>query len=262
MRIQGASAKGLAACWLLLAGFLNAEELPEQDKEIVDWIASNYHVEIVRGGVTYPMQEPGYTISGTDAPAESISRYLPVLKRELSKYPRDLPSKVHLSKFVLAVGLGVDSQLRAAVPHFRLGWLLLDTERGRHSQEYQARVFHHEFFHLVDYADDGEVYQDPSWAMLNPAEFHYGRGGVEMQDPQEDPYAETDEFPGFLTRYGTAGVEEDKAEICSFLFTDSAFLEKRAAADSVVLAKLERMKSLLRAVDASLDDQFWEALKR
>ena len=53
-----------------------------------------------------------------------------------------------------------------------------------YSRTYQRHAFHHEFFHIIDYRDDGQVYSDSRWARLNPQTFRYGDGGAKMQaDP-------------------------------------------------------------------------------
>ena len=70
-------------------------------------------------------------------------------------------------------------------------------------------MFHHELFHLVDWKDDGVLYGDVEWAKLKPSSFRYGDGGVNMQNDSSLSLV-TDKFPGFVTRYSTAGVEEDK----------------------------------------------------
>ena len=156
--------------------------------------------------------------------------------------------------------LSLNGQLRAAVPDFATMNLFLDVERGRHVPTYQERVFHHEFFHLIDFLLSGPFLKDSDWATLNPPEFRYGPGGVRMQDNGRNPFAPTRTIPGFLTLYGTAAVEEDKAELFSFLMTDGLFLSDRARNDAVVRAKVERLKRRLGGFCPALTEEYFARL--
>jgi hypothetical protein len=138
--------------------------------------------------------------------------------------------------------------------------LWLDVERGKAAATYQERVFHHEFFHLIDYLVAGPGLRDTDWAALNPPDFRYGPGGSRMQDSRTNPFAATRSIPGFLTLYGTAAVEEDKAELFSFLFTDDAFLAERSTADPVVRAKQARLKELLQRFCPALSGAYFGRL--
>jgi hypothetical protein len=108
----------------------------------------------------------------------------------------------------------------------------------------------------------GDIDTDPGWAALNPPEFRYGGGGrAALSDPNVawDRPAPT---PGFVSRYSTTGLEEDKAELFAFLVAHPRKLAERAGSDAVLRAKVERMKAQLTAFCPAVDDQFWQRVKQ
>lgn len=250
------------AAVILLCAAAAAQDLSEADNKIIQWAKDNYGVEIVTSGTEWPMKRSNCIINGKDAPAKSISAYLPLLKSELAKYPKSLLEKAGTKKMVLAVKLAVGKQERSAVPDWDEMILFLDVENGKEVATYHRRVFHHEFYHIIDYADDRKVYEDKDWTKLNPKDFKYGKGGASMYETGEDVFSKSEKIPGFLNKYGTAGVEEDKAELFSFLFTDHAFLKKRCEKDESVRSKVSRMKELMESFCPDMDEKFWEKLNK
>jgi len=122
-------------------------------------------------------------------------------------------------------------------------------------------VIHHEFFHIVDLLDDGQLYEDERWAKLNPPGFKYGPGGINLQnDPTvTEPGKDT---PGFLNRYAASGVEEDKAEVFAHLMVEAKEMKDRAAKDKYLRAKIDRMKELLAEFTPTVDAKFWKAVEK
>ena len=108
---------------------------------------------------------------------------------------------------VLCKELSFAGQRRNAIPDCEHETLYLDVSRGSYSKTYLRGVIHHEFFHIIDFRDDGSVYQDKRWKALNPEKFRYGSGGRTVQDLAKTSVL-TDKYPGFLNHYSTTGVEE------------------------------------------------------
>jgi hypothetical protein len=230
-------------------------------QEIIDWASATYHVDVVTDGIDYPLRRGSYEVGGENLSKAAASAYLPLLRRELAKYPLDLLRRTKTRRIILARNLTVDEQPRSAVPDYVTMDLFLDVEKGQHFPFYQARVIHHEFFHLIDYALHGPVLDDRDWANLNAVGFTYGPGGKFMQDRSRNAHAAARDIPGFLSLYGTSAVEEDKAELFSFLVTDGVFVKQRASDDAVVRAKLTTLKAVLRDFCPDLDRRHWERLR-
>jgi hypothetical protein len=199
-------------------------------------------------------------ICGSPPTSERAAYFLALLVREYSIYPSEFFPATGLERVVLCSGLKFESQRRGAIPDFDHNVLYFDVDEGSYDQFYQRRGLHHELFHVVDWIDDGQLYKDETWRKLNADSFHYGNGGAVLQNDSSSGNL-LDHEPGFLTSYSMSGVEEDKAELFSFLILAPKFVEKRAADDRVLANKVARMKSLLVAFCPQLNDSFWQTVE-
>ncbi len=192
--------------------------------------------------------------------AEPLARYALLLRQEFGLYPKSLIKRLRLKRVVLCERLAYEKQLRAAIPDFEGRTLYLDVSRGRHSESYQRLVIHHEFYHLIDYVDDGSVYRDRAWSGLNDPGFRYGAGGAASQnDPTQSQYISRS---GFLTRYSLTGVEEDKAEIFAHLMVNPSAVRQRLDKDVVLSRKVNRLTATLFALDKNLNKKWWTAIEQ
>lgn len=217
-------------------------------------------VELVSSEGDLRVRTPAGSITGAAAGRTDLDRYVPLFVREFSLYPPDLVKRTGLRRVVFCRELAFAGQRRNAVPDFRDDTLYLDVQRGSYSTPYLRKVIHHEFFHIIDYCDDGMLYLDPSWAALNGAGFTYGSGGRNAQE-QGSTSVLTDRYPGFLNHYSTTAVEEDKAEVFANMMVDPVYVERRAADDRVLSAKVGRMKKLLARFCPDVNDGFWERVR-
>jgi hypothetical protein len=223
-------------------------------------VARKYDLELVTAAPQFPVKIDGGSIDGAEADREDVERYAAVFAFEWSLYPRELVKRTRLKKVVFCKDLSFAGQQRTAVPDFKNDVLYLDVLRGRDHGTYVRKVIHHEFFHIIDLRDDGQLYQDERWAKLNPPGFRYGSGGAKLQDDPTVTNPKDD--PGFLNRYAAAGVEEDKAEVFAHLMVEPKLMAERAKKDKYMRAKVERMKELLAAFSPKTDETFWEAVEK
>ena len=223
-------------------------------------LAEKYAIEIVTDGATFPVKTEHGVVDGKPAKRAAIAAYATLFIPEFSLYPPELVKRAQLKRIVLCDELTFADQRRGAIPEYGSDTLYLDVSRGNYSPSYLRKVIHHEFFHIVDYKDDGEVYADEQWAALNAPGFKYGGGGKSAQG-ESNASILTDKVPGFLTTYATTGVEEDKAELFANLLVDFAYVEKRARKDKVLAAKAERMRELLAAFCPEMNAAFWDTVR-
>jgi hypothetical protein len=223
-------------------------------------IEEKYRLPVLWKDQQFPVKTYHGPISATSAGAADIDAYCDVLIQEFMLYPLGVIERSRLKRIVLCRDLAFDGQLRAAVPDFEHFTLYLDVLRGAYNRNYQRHVIHHEFFHIIDYQDDGELYADARWAQLNAGSFRYGRGGAAVQDDALGSLMSN--VPGFLTTYATAGVEEDKAELFAYMMISYRAVEKRAAGDRVIRAKLSQMKALLAQFSPDANEAFWDSVTR
>jgi hypothetical protein len=261
------SGRAVAAMFALLAIVVAFESAKRRERGscpdghapfVARALEEKYGVTVACKDQKYPVNTYHGLIRATNAETAQVDRYGTVLAQEFLLYPPDFIRRSRLKRIILCRDLSFDGQDRAAVPDFEHDALYLDVIASDSSRLYERSAIHHDFFHMIDYRDDGQVYADEQWAKLNPATFQYGDGGVNMQgDPRSGvPW----DKPGFLNRYATSGVEEDKAEIFAHMMTEYALVGKRAATDDVIYKKMSAMKALLAKFCPDLNEIFWDEL--
>lgn len=219
-------------------------------------LSTRYQIEIETRAPYFVVKTAHGDIACKTANPVDVERYTRLFVPEFSLYPSELVRRTRLRRVVFCTQLTFGDQQRGAVPDFEHGSLYLNVDRGSYDASYQRKVIHHEFFHIIDYMDDGVLYSDRRWVALNPPDVKYGSGGQSAQGRGESAVLTT-KFPGFLDFYSTTGVEEDKAEVFANLLVNPRYVERRAATDQVLKAKVERMKELLVHFSPDTNDEFW-----
>jgi hypothetical protein len=246
---------------LLLLG-LAARPDDAETRDPLAELEGKYGIRVVVAPEAFVVRWGPLKLIRGDAPGgPAAASYARLLLEEFGVYPPAFVAKTRLWAIYLCKDLHYADQRRTAIPDHLRHILYHDVERGRHDERYVRRVIHHEFFHLVDVADDGQFYRDEGWARLNPDGFRYGSGGAGMQ---EDPLASLpdESVPGFLNRYSTSALHEDKAEVFAHLVCDHAAVERRAKKDAILRGKASYLKSLLAKFCPELDARFWLAARR
>lgn len=228
---------------------------------VLQQLGDDYAIRMIGVEPEFPVRTTHGMIEGRAANKQALQRYLRWFPDEFRLYPIEAIRNSRLQRVVLCAELKFAGQLRTAIPDFEHNTLYLDIERSSDNRMYQILVFHHELFHVIDYADDYRVYEDAAWVELNEDDFRYGTGGKNAQD-NPDTSVLTDRYPGFLNHYSTTGVEEDKAELFANMVVRAKTVERRAESDSVLRTKCDRMRELLHQFCPELDDQFWSAAKK
>jgi hypothetical protein len=246
---------------LLLACSACAQaSLARANRTDLDDLAATYNIEIVTSQINFPVALTYGNIDGRAAEAKELDSYVGLFVQEFRIYPRSLVTNTMLKRVVLCKDLSYAGQRRNAVPDFEHDSLYLEVARGSYDHTYLRKVIHHEFFHIIDYRDDGSLYRDDRWTALNVPGFSYGTGGQNAQGIATSSVL-TDQYPGFLDYYATTGVEEDKAEVFANLIVDPAYVESRTKTDPILRAKVQMMWELLRRFCPDMNDSFREKLK-
>jgi Putative zinc-binding metallo-peptidase len=240
---------------ILLATFV-LQLHPSDAKELEEY----FSITIVSHGQSSPARTSQGSITFQQASVQDLEGYIPLLVSELGLYPRSLIKKSKLKRIVLCEQLAYAGQFRNAVPDFEHNILYLEVKRGNLNKQYLRKVIHHDFYHMIDFQDDGQLYSDSEWGKLNAADFKYGTGGQNAQTDANSGVL-TDKYPGFLNQYSTAGVEEDKAEVFAHMLVQSDVVEKRQAVDAVLKAKVDRMKELMLHFCEEVNENFWKAAR-
>lgn len=222
----------------------------------VEELDQRYGLIMVTHDPEFPVKCSYGLIEGRAATAEELKSYLALFTPEFSLYPRSLIEKTGLKKVVFCKDLAFAGQRRNAIPDFEHDTLYLEVVRGMERPTYMRKVIHHEYFHVIDFKDDGKLYKDDRWKTLNPAGFQYGTGGKNAQTVKGTANL-TDAYPGFLNHYSTTGVEEDKAEVFAFLVVENETVKRRMETDPVLRSKVEMLQNLLSSYCPEIQEGFW-----
>jgi hypothetical protein len=219
-------------------------------------LASSYGIEIQVVDQDFSLHKGDWNVAGAAPLDDSVKAYAKLFEEEFSLYPAELVRRVGLRRVILCGNLFCNGSRRAAVPDYEHDLYIDVTGRGGHNL-YKRETLHHEFFHMVDFADDGLLVEDERWNSLNPRGFRYGAGGKSAQRNLRTGWL-SDDYPGFLNHYSTTAIEEDKAEVFANLIVESGYMESRAMRDPVIRAKICRIKEFVVAFCPEADERFWE----
>ena len=194
-------------------------------------------------------------ITGDGVNEKQLQQYLEVFLPEIDLYPSELLVGAKIKQIVLCRGLKFAGQKRGAIPSWENDTLYYDV-LSQEKAEYKQVVIHHELFHMVDLQDDGQVYRDDSWRRIVPETFPYGSGGRNAQGDSTMTLL-TKAVPGFVSKYATTGIEEDKAETFAHMILHPRYMERRAKEEGLLQAKMFQMKRLLKVFCPEMGERFW-----
>jgi hypothetical protein len=225
-------------------------------------------VLVVRNGWKSPIRTYHGQIRATEATDPEIQAYLPLLERELSLYPSGFLARSGLKQIILCRGLSFEGMTIGGTADLEHDAVYLDVGHGPallnggHDpalSRYLRLAIHHELFHYFDFKDDRLIYSDEAWSRLNEPSFEYGLGGRSMQG---DPKAgEPADIPGFLTRYATSGVEEDKAEMFAHMMVEYGIVDWKTRDDRVLSDKMTQIERIMKKFRSDANELFWDRVR-
>ncbi|HEY9786595.1 MAG TPA: hypothetical protein V6D17_14405 [Candidatus Obscuribacterales bacterium] len=196
---------------------------------------------------------------------------------EMRLYPKEAIEKTRIEQIVLCRNLRLGEKRAAGTLKVGLHYvdtLFLDVSVFRFSVIHGRRTFHHEIYHAIDFRDTFHGYADAAWGKLQGDDFQYELDraielhhylGSDPSDVQprefDDPYhwmsAQDSATPGFVSEYAKYSIPEDKAELYCYLLVSYNDVMTRAAADKILMRKIERMKQMLKSYIPQFDEAFW-----
>lgn len=184
-----------------------------------------------------------HALQSDDDPA--LLKYLPLFEQEFGKIPSEILALSGLQTVVFVRDLAIGEQPRAAVPDYDHEALYYDV--GAPGENYIRHVLHHEFYHMLEQQLYGDAYyKDPLWQQLNPPEFSYGHGGAFARGSAVSAFVHP--RSGFINGYAMSGLEEDKAEIWSVLWSEQSWrsVQDFVASDSLLQQKIRLLTAQLQ----------------
>ncbi|MEO6600220.1 MAG: hypothetical protein ABIQ16_10135 [Polyangiaceae bacterium] len=211
-------------------------------------------VEVVVPERTFHLESGRAVLTGNPVATADAERALETLAVELARYPASFLERARLHRLLLCSKLHEGTEAIPSLPNFH-GTLLVDVNADA---PFLRRLLHHEVFHFADYADDDQLSHDPAWLALNDHYFVYGSGGRFVRDRGAGRFSA--ELPGFVSRYATSALEEDKAETFAMRMVAPRTFAALVAEDPILLAKSAAVEAQLHRLSPALDARFFEGI--
>jgi hypothetical protein len=226
--------------WL---GFLVAVQLASPSSVLAAaGVRSSIPLDVATVAQTFVVR--GHQVRAEAAAPELVDPYMGLLMGELKHYSHASMSAFHLRTVVVCGELTSGGTSFNAMADWDRHVLYLAAMDPRENSHYAQVVVHHELFHLLDQAMTGNLAYDPVWTALNSRGFVYGSGGDSMREADASELGSASEA-GFVTRYATSGVDEDKAETFAHLMVDRTWVLQQAAHDDVLQHKIAAVRQRL-----------------
>lgn len=199
------------------------------------------------------------TLEAADLAA--FKAYAKVFVDEWAKYPRDWVKASNIKHLMIVKDLAVGDTKRAATPDPVGDALYYDIGYG--AETYAREVIHHEYNHLIEYEHFYSYSRpDSAWRAINGPAFAYNPGGGVAAYHERAFTNDAHPLPGFVNRYATYGIEEDKAEVYAYLMTAHYYrdLTDWIKADEKLAQKVQRYKDFMRSVSPEMNDAYFTAI--
>lgn len=193
-----------------------------------------------------------------------INFYLPLLILELSLYPKNFFKKINLKNLTLSNAILFHSddyeQYRAGLPDYEEDSLSLVLSCKERSIKYIRNVIHHELFHYFYFNYVGPFEdKDDLWEMFNPKGFEYSLKSFTWSQ-QEILTNDYQDYNSFISYISKTKLEEDKAEIFSYMVTSGLDIKDLLKREGVI-GKFLYIRQLMEKFDKNQFKQgkgdFW-----
>ena len=211
-------------------------------------------IEVFVPARAFQLESGGAWLTGVPVSAKDQDRALATFSSELARYPALFLARARLHRLLLCAKLHEGGEPIPSLPNYH-GALLIDVEADA---SFLRRLVHHEVFHFADYADDDQLSRDPAWLALNDRDFTYGNGGRSSREPGAGRFSA--DIAGFVSRYATSALEEDKAETFAMRMSAPRTFARLIADDAILRAKSGALEAQLRTLSPAMDDRFFAGL--
>ena len=232
----------------------------EEIKEDLEALFSHLGLELKIPDAKYYLASDTFEITCNPATQRDLDIYTPLLMLEWWIYPKEFIKKTSLKALTLVhdITFKTDSytQDRKGCPEYKnTKSIVFSADETNFA--YIRIVLHHEFFHFIDFIDDGS-FEDDEFEKLNEEGFEYGEGG-----DSERQWIKLDKNTrGFINHYSTTDLAEDRAEIYQYLIgcPDEALNN----GDIIVRKKAKRIQDFINNFDkegiGNIKNNFWNNL--
>jgi hypothetical protein len=200
-----------------------------------------YDVRIVGAAAKFSAGEFPNTIDGQPLEEQHLLNALPLLLKELDRYPVDAIKLTGIHKIVLCGTLLISKQSEGGLADFASSTIYLSLPEWDVDGSTLPRSLDHEVFHFIDETAHRTDEDDQQWSRLSPKGFTYGKGGITAEGEMASTEM-TDKWPGFVTPYCRSAPAEDKAETFACMMTAADAIAQRSKTDPVVASKVKLIR--------------------
>jgi hypothetical protein len=200
-----------------------------------------YEVRIVGAAAKFSAGQVPYTIDGEPLKEQQLLDALPLLLKELDRYPVEAIKSAGIHKIVLCGTLLISKQSEGGLANFASSTVYLSLPDWDADGSTLPRSLDHEIFHFIDNTTHSTGDSDIQWSRLNSKEFKYGKGGITAVGEMASTEM-TDKWPGFVTPYCRSAPAEDKAETFACMMTAADAMVERSKTDPIVAAKVKLIR--------------------
>lgn len=142
-------------------------------------------------------------------PSQYRTEAMDILNRAIAKYPEDVLF-VYLRKVYVMESMSFFGVPYGGTNTKDVVYITYDNSNPERTAEYVEGVFHHEFSSVL-FRKFNRHFDRRPWESINPAEFSYGKGGVEAIKRGEASLDYDYDLlkVGFLNKYSQSAFEED-----------------------------------------------------
>jgi len=256
----------LTLCLAVFGFKSKSQDYESSSKRLQKTLGTAYSIEIYTGDFVASDYAKQYCTwkNLSEEDGRALDKYANILIEEWSKYPTSWVKKSKLKGIALVKKLSVVSQYRAAMPDAYGEVLYLDIEYlGSSGENYIREVIHHEYYHMLEEHYFGDFYyKDPKWQALNPAEYPYV--STQGANAYTDGQYKVKDHPvsGFVSAYSRYALEEDKAEVYSYIMATHRYkqVQEWVKEDSYLKNKVQYIKDFIAKNCPEMDDKWFEKI--
>ena len=195
----------------------------------------------------------------TESDLSAFKNLATVFIDEWAKYPIDFVKATGLESVNFVKYVTVNGQQRTAMPGNP------SDHRMWYGTGAGGGIVHHEFAHYFEVIFMGSLsWGANEWKAYNPAGFTYGAGGATAYGAAPKYAQYQHPISGFVTEYGTYGIEEDRAELHSYLMTASYYTQLKSwlTTDTNLQGKVAIYKAMLQSHSASMGGTYFDDINK
>ncbi len=190
-----------------------------------------------------------------------LKRLANITYSALSQYPRNFLRNMNFRRVYFAKNLQVIGQMRKAMPAPESNALIYADNNDLQCEPGMELRVHHEFYHFLEGKKNGDMhFNDPSWAAMNDSKHQYSSNAAQTYSCAGGFHNTGHSQPGFVSRYATTAIEEDKAEVFAWMMTKGygSRVQNWTLNDPILKNKVDYLQRFFNTQDNRMNADFFQ----